>query len=441
MLRSMHHEAVNLDHPAAVPPVHRSAGPAMRILMVNKYLYLKGGAEAHMLQIGRQLQQAGHTLSYFGMDSAEHPVAVPTAGTVPEVDYEHIAHWHERGKAVLDSIYSSAAYQRIRRAVRRHGPHLAHAHNIYHQLSPSVLVALKREGMPTLMTAHDYKLICPTYLMLSPDGYCFRCRTGRYREILRTGCARHGRAAAVAHMAEAYLHRAWQIYSRHLDRVIAPSRFLRDRLVEAGWPEQDIRVLPNPIDLDRFSPAYGPGDYLLFVGRLSPEKGLPTLLEAAAQIPEVPLWIAGDGPERERLEQEARDRGLDKVRFLGQVPQRRVVELLRGCRALLLPSRSPENCPLSVLEAFACGKPAVGSRLGGVPELIEPAEAGWTAQPDDPDAWSDAMAVAWQDPDACIERGRAGRRWVESHHDLDAYCRRLEGIYRELLSEGNGRCA
>lgn len=401
--------------------------------MLNKYLYPKGGAETHMLTVGRHLAQSGHHVRYFGMQSSAHPITVPTAGTVPEIDYRCLGGPLARLRSVLEAIYSPRAYRAVRNAIRHQRPQVAHLHNVYHQLSPSVLVALRRAGIPTVMTAHDYKLVCPTYLMSSPSGPCFRCRGSRYWQVLRTGCSPHGRSAAVFYMLEAYVHRAWRTYQRHVDVVLAPSRFLHDRLIEGGWPHAKVRLLRNPISLDHLQPSSTRGDYLLFVGRLSPEKGLPTLLEAATAMPDVPIWVAGDGPFRDHLERTLRARNLKRVRLLGTVPHDKIVELFRNCRAVVLPSRSPENCPVCILEAFACAKPVVASRIGGIPELVEPTQAGWLVTPGHTDAWADALATAWDDPAECSRRGRIGRAWVEAHHDLDTYCRDLVTIYGELM--------
>ena len=422
------------------PGVDAMGRASMRVLVLNKYLYPKGGAETQMLLVGGRLAQSGHRVRYVGMDAADHAITVPTAGTVPEIDYRRLERWTQRIASALGGIYSPTAYRVVARAVRRERPHVAHLHNIYHQLSPSVLVALRRAGVPVVMTAHDYKLVCPTYLLSSPSGPCFRCRHGHYWEVLRAGCSPHGRAASLFYMLEAYVHRVWGTYARHVDLVLAPSRFLRDRLVEGGWPAHKVRLMPNPIPLDQFHPAYGPGEYLLFIGRLSAEKGLRVLLDAADAVPDVPLWVAGDGPLHDELSRRAAARGGKGVRLLGHVPHEKLVALVRGCRAVVLPSRSPENCPVSVLEAFACGKPVVASRIGGIPELVEPSGGGWLVQPDNVSAWSTALSCAWGAPRTCVDRGRAGRAWVEAHHNLDAYCRELVAIYSGLLEKGGAPC-
>ena len=408
----------------------------MRILFVNKYLYPKGGSETHLLGLANALHPRGHEIEFFGM---EHPSIVTPPDrttTVPLTDYRELSGWHARLGAFGDMLFSTAAYRRLREHLSRSRPDVAHLHNIYHQLSPSVLVALREAGVPCVLTAHDYKLVCPSYSLHDGESQCFACRGHRYWNVLRRGCSRQGLAGDLALTLEAVLHHFLRVYERHLDTIIAPSRFLRDRLVEGGFDVARVQVMPNAISVSEYESHSEPGDYLLFVGRLSYEKGLPTLLAAARQLPGVPLWLVGDGPLRAELERQAA--GLRNVRFLGSQPHTEVRRLLQGCRAVVLASVVPENCPLSLLEAFATGKPAIATRVGGVPELFEPEPTGLTVPPGDPDALAAAMRQLWEDPDLCWHCGVQARQLAESRHDMVNYIDQLEDIYRSLADVIHG---
>jgi glycosyltransferase involved in cell wall biosynthesis len=327
-------------------------------------------------------------------------------------------------------LFSTPVYRRLRERLRVWKPDVAHLHNIYHQLSPSVLLALGEAGVPCVLTAHDYKLVCPSYSLHDGRTECFACRGHRYWNVLRRGCSRQGPAGDFALAVEATVHHFQRVYERHLNAIIAPSRFVRDRLVEGGFDATRVCVMPNAIPVAQYESHPEPGDYLLFVGRLSYEKGLPTLLAAAKQLPNVPLWLAGDGPLRAELEQQAA--GLPHVRFLGSLPHAEVRRLLQRCRAVVLPSVVPENCPLSVLEAFASGKPAIATRVGGVPELFEPEPTGLTVPAGDPNALAAAMRQFWIDPDLCWHCGTHARLRAESRHDLADYVRQIEALYSSL---------
>jgi glycosyltransferase involved in cell wall biosynthesis len=402
----------------------------VRILQVNKYLYPKGGSETHLLGLADALSSRGHAVEYFGMEHAANVTPRDRTTTVPAIDYGLLQGWRARLGAFQSMVYSAPAYHRLSERLGVSRPDVAHLHNIYHQLSPSVLAALGEAGVPCVLTAHDYKLVCPSYSLHDGRSECFACCGHRYWNVLRRRCSRNGLAGDLALAAEATVHHFTRVYERHLDAIIAPSRFLRDRLVEGGFDAARVRVMPNAIPVAEYESHPEPGDYLLFVGRLSYEKGLPTLLAAAKQLSDVPLWLVGDGPLRIELEQQAAE--LRHVRFLGSQPHAEVRRLLQQCRAVVLPSVVPENCPLSILEASASGKPAIATRVGGVPELFEPEPTGLTVPPNDPAALATAMQQLWRDPDLCWHLGSQARLRAESRHDLADYVRQLEGLYQSL---------
>lgn len=402
----------------------------MRILFVNKYLYPKGGSETHLLGLAEALGLRGHAIEFFGMEHPANVTPPDRTTTVPPTDYGQLHGWRARFEAFQAMLSSTPVYQRLREHLTVSRPDVAHLHNIYHQLSPSVLLALHGAGVPCVLTAHDYKLVCPSYSLHDGRSQCFACCGHRYWNVLRRGCSRRGVVGDLALVVEAYVHHFTRVYEQHLDAIIAPSRFVRDRLVEGGFEAKRVRVMPNAIPVAQYQPHPEPGEYLLFVGRLSYEKGLPTLLKAAKQLPDVPLWLVGEGPLRAELEQQAAT--LPNVRFMGSQPHDAVRQLLQECRALVLSSEVPENCPLSVLEAFASGKPAIATRVGGVPELFEPEPTGLTVPPGEPDALAAAMHQFWLDPELCWHCGTQARLRAELRHDLVDYVRQLEAVYSSL---------
>jgi glycosyltransferase involved in cell wall biosynthesis len=402
-------------------------------LFANKFLYPKGGSESHLLGLADALGRRGHDITFFGMQDPRNVTPPDRTTTVPATDYDSrglIPRVRQFGRM----LFSTAAYRSVRQCVERSRPEIAHLHNIYHQLSPSVLVALRRRGVPCVLTAHDYKLVCPSYSLHDGQSQCFACRDHRYWNVLARACSRRGVAGDVALAVEAYAHHFFRVYRRCVDGVIAPSRFLRDRLVEGGYAADRVVLLPNAIAVREFSPNPEPGDYMLFVGRLSYEKGLPTLVDAARQARDVPLWIVGDGPLRHELERQAAD--APHVRFLGSRPSAEVRELMRGCRAVVLASVVPENCPLSVLEAFATAKPVIATEVGGVPELFSGGAHGLTVPPGDADSLAAALRQFWSDPDLCCHCGVEARRRAEADHDLEDYVTRIEVIYATVAATG-----
>jgi glycosyltransferase involved in cell wall biosynthesis len=404
----------------------------LRLLFVNKYLYPKGGSETHLLGLAAALGPRGHEIDFFGMEHAANVTTPGRTTTVPGTDYAKMTGWRARLGAMGGMIYSLTARRRVREYLKHARPDVAHLHNIYHQLSPSVLVALKKADCPCVLTAHDYKLVCPSYTLYDGQSACFACRGHRYWNVLARGCSRRGVLGDVALATEAVVHHGLGLYERNLDAIIAPSRFLRDRLVEGGFAASRVHVMPNAIAIEDYRARPEPGEYLLFVGRLSYEKGLPTLIAAARQARHVPLWLVGDGPLRGDLERQAAD--LSNVQFLGQRPHAEVRRLLEGCRAVVLPSVVPENCPLSLLEAFATAKPAIATAVGGVPELFDAEPTGQTVPPGDVAALAAAMREFWTDLDLGWHCGTQARQRVERQHNLANYVRELEELYGRVAN-------
>jgi glycosyltransferase involved in cell wall biosynthesis len=406
------------------------------ILQVNKFYYEKGGSERYFFALARALEAHGHSVIPFSM---QHPSNRPSPYSrhfVPRRDYETAgASPHSLG-AALGFIRSRDAARRIGALIDETTPAVAHLHNIYHQLTPSIIDALADRGVPVVMTLHDYKLACPSYGMFAHGEYCYRCRGGRFERAILVGCGgTRARSALLA--VEAF----WQRWTRVYERVacfIAPSEYLRGVMIEAGIPPQRIvHVTPlNP------SAAEGgdnvgtttldglPERFVAYVGRLSPEKGVRVLLEAARRVPEIPVVIFGDGPENATLREMARQHGLPVV-FAGHASRAVIEGALRRAVVVVLPTLSPENAPMAILEAADAGTPVIVSDRGGLPEMA--AHVGGRVVPaGDVAALADALRDAWQNAPAWKAHARA--TWQNHHaaHDDATHVAAIEGIYTRV---------
>jgi glycosyltransferase involved in cell wall biosynthesis len=410
----------------------------MRILQANKFLFPRGGSESQLFGLADALTWRGHDVGYLGMADPRNITPANRTWTVPTTDYRTPGSWLQRLAAFGRMVYSRAAARAIDRLRQEFAVELVHAHNVYHQLSPSVLRAAKRAGLPCVLTAHDFKLVCPAYTLHDGNAPCFACRGHRYGNVLGHACSQRGVAGDLALATEAYVQRLLRVYERHVDLIIAPSRYLRDRLLEGGFAPRQILVLPNAVPVDRFEADPTPGDYMLYAGRLCAEKGLRDLLAAAARVPDVPIWLAGDGPLRAELR--SRSAGLPQVRLLGFQDSASLRGLMRRCRAVVLPSSTPENCPVSVLEAFASAKPVIATRSGGLPELFDGSACGTTIAAGDIDGLAAAIREFWNDRELCWHRGVEARRHVETRYDLADYVGQIESIYESLRAGGAGHC-
>jgi glycosyltransferase involved in cell wall biosynthesis len=405
----------------------------MTVLLANKFHYLKGGAERYYLDLGELLARNGERVVHLSM---RHPSNLPAGADdrfVREVDYRGRMGLAARIGHGLRSISNGEAAAAARGIVRVVRPDVAHLHNVYHQLSLSVVRALDAEGIPVVQTLHDYKLVCPAYLLMTESKVCERCRGGRFYEAVRHRCLLDSRAASAVGAFEAYLHKWIRTYAK-VRLFICPSEFMLEKVASFGVDRRRLVHLPYFIPLDRYTPSPERGDYYVYAGRLSREKGIATLLEAHARLGRTrpTLRVLGDGPLRESLEARRAELGLEDVSFEGHQSLPRLEEIIGRARFVVVPSEWYENYPYAILEAFALARPVVGARIGGIPELVRDGETGRTAPSGDPEGLAEALASMIADPTKAEEMGRAARAWVGSQLAPEPHLSRIREIYAEV---------
>lgn len=409
----------------------------MRVLQINKFLYPHGGSESVLFQTKALLEAHGHEVLLFGM---RDPRNVPHPHARFEVEAVDL---HQGGGVrsllspgrwgtALHMFHSDEAADRLDDLLVAERPDVAHLHNIYHQLSPSILQVLRRHRVPTVLTLHDYKLVCPNYSMYVDGAACERCKGHHYYQAVLHACVKGSRLQSAVCATEAYLHNRSNVYAEGVDRFIAPSRFMRDKVVEFGADARQIDYVPNFLNLMPFTEPAPPEPYFLFAGRLEPVKGIATLIRAMQQSEAArasTLVVAGDGSLRTELEEQCRLAGLANVRFLGQQTPAQVTQLVRQAQFAVLPSQSYENAPMAVLEAFAQGKAVVGARIGGIPELVQPGRTGLLFRPGDADDLRQQLDRLLLHPALAAEYGRNGRALVEQAHSADRHYQQLMAVY------------
>lgn len=406
-----------------------------RLLSINNYYYRRGGAEVAFLEQNRLLEERGWDVVPFAMRHAGNLPSRWDGYFVDEIEFGADYGPAEKLRRAAKVIYSREARAKVEALMAAARPDVAHAHNVYHHLSPAIFPAIKAAGVPLVMTVHDLKLACPAYTMLSRGRPCERCRGGRIHNVVLNRCIKGSAALSALVMAETAVHRALGLYDGTVDRFAVPSRFYIDKLVEWGWRRERFVHLPNFVDAARFGPGDAEGAAagrgFLYFGRLSPEKGLDTLLRAAA-LSRQPVTVVGAGGQEAELRALAASLGAE-VAWLGYRSGEALHAAVRAARAVVLPSTWYENAPLSLLEAYALGRPVIGARIGGIPEMIREGETGVSFAPGDAEALAEAMARFAALPDAAASAmGRAGRRWVEAEFSPAAYRARLLDLYAEL---------
>ncbi|HMN81231.1 MAG TPA: glycosyltransferase [Burkholderiaceae bacterium] len=401
------------------------------ILLVNNYHYRRGGAEVVYLQQSEMLAARGWSVANFAM---EHPKNDPS----PWSDYfareiELGGNYGPVRNAINATkiIYSREAYRKIGGVIAASGAQLVHAHNIYHHLSPSVLKAAHDRGIPAVLTLHDLKLLCPSYQMLSDGKVCEACKPNKIHQVVVRRCLKGSFALSALVAVESGVHRAFGLYRDNVARFVSPSRFLIDKFVEWGWERERFAYVPNCVDPAQFVPSSTVGQRFLYVGRLSAEKGIHTLIRAAG-LAGVGVDIVGTGPAEAELKALAASSGAD-ARFLGFQKGDPLWNLFDGCRAVVLPSEWYENAPISLLEAFAKAKPVIAAEIGGIPEMIEPGGNGELFASGDCEQLAQRLAAMAARSDAEVaQMGRRAREIVEAGFSPEAHYRLLSALYREL---------
>lgn len=401
------------------------------LLSINSYHYRRGGADAAYFDHAALMESLGWRNTFFSMRFPDNLPCESSDYFVDEIQFGHDYSVREKVVKATKVIYSFEARRKLRELISDRRPDIAHLHNIYHHLSPSILSLLKESGIPAVMTAHDLKIACPNNKMLNSSGVCERCKGGRHYQAILNRCVLDSVAASTIVALESTLHRWLGSYRRNLARIISPSRFFIDKFVDWGWPRTSFVHIPNFVDANAFEPAFDPGGYLVYLGRLSREKGLLTLVHAATRA-KVPLVLVGTGPLGDELKQTAAR--LDApVTFAGYKTGEELRTLVRGARAAVLPSECYENAPFSVLESLAMGKPVVGARIGGIPEMIRHHETGWLFESGNVDALELALRSAYECPkEKLVTLGRQGRHLVETEFTRERYVSAMLQVYGEL---------
>jgi glycosyltransferase involved in cell wall biosynthesis len=399
----------------------------MKILVANNYYYLRGGAERVMFNDIQAMSAHGIEIVPF---SAADPENVPTPYSsyfVPGADIR-AASPLRRMEAAADAIHCRRTAEAFDRILAETQPDLIHCHNIYGRLSTSILGVAKSRGIPTVLTVHDYKVVCPSYLMLKNGKPCSACIDGGYYRCAANRCHKGQLAASIVYSIEAY----WARLSGHYGAVsefLCPSHFIAGLLRQSGIDDKRVVYHPNCVEPSDYAPSYE-GRYVLSVGRLSHEKGLPTFLESMLGT-KIPVRVAGTGPMEASLKTMAEKDGGSIV-FEGHCGGERLAELYRNAAFVVVPSEWYENAPMSILEAFAYGKPVVGTRIGGISELITEAEHGYLVDPGSKDQLRAAITKLWNDPISQSKMGRNARFLIETKFAQSSRIASLLNIYNSL---------
>jgi len=404
----------------------------MKIVVANNFYYLRGGSERVLFEEKRILEENGHQVIPFSRAHPKNEYSDYTNYFPPIINYEfEKLSLPKKVHTAINIIYNRGAGRTFAKLLEQNQPDLVHAHNIYGRLTTSVLDAARQYGVPVVMTLYDYKLVCPSYLMLNDGKICYDCKGGKFYRCIVNRCHKDSLIASTIYCFESYFNKWLAKYST-VRYLICESQLMIKHLLESGFSKDRLVYIPNFIDTSNFEPRFDQQDYVLYVGRLSKEKGVLTLLKAVKAL-RIPVRIVGDGPERKQLEEYASQNCVKNVVFEGRVSDQELKELYKGSAFLVIPSECNENSPMVILEAFAYGKPVIGSRIGGIPELVESGQTGMLFEAGDANQLCECIEALWSNSSMISKLGQNARHKVESEFSPKSHYDKLITTYRDAL--------
>lgn len=398
----------------------------MKILIVNKYLYYKGGAETYALKVGKYLEEQGNEIQYFGMKSEKNVVGNLLDLYTQEMDF-HTSKF-QKFLYPFKIIYSFEAKNKIKKIIQKFHPDVIHLNNINFQLTPAIIEVAYKINIPVVQTVHDYQMICPNHLLYNTNGICEKCIKGSKWNCTKYNCIHGSKVKSIIGSMEAILYnKILKTYTK-VSKYICPSEFLESKLIEGS----DIYIgktvaIHNYIELKDNVEKMKKDDYVLFFGRLSEEKGLDIFLDVCKELPNIHFKIAGTGP----LEKACT--GIENVEFVGFKTGKELEELIAKAKFSVYPSVWYENCPLSILEAESLGTPVITANYGGMKELVEDGRTGILVDKIDKYSLKKAIQDLYGDDkriESMVKNCIAKRKDMIS---MERYCNKLLDIYKEVI--------
>lgn len=412
----------------------------MKILYINNFFSAQGGAEFIMIEAARLMEQNGHTVHFFATDKGPYflPHETDTSFFPPFKDFRKISPLKAL-PYLAGTIFNRESQFRLSKVLKTMKPDLIHIHNLHYHLTPSILLACSAHNIPVVMTLHDVRLICPGGTLYNNGEPDLFCKTGKPMACLRSRCKNGNLPETLLCFVEYFWNRMFNLY-RGVHTFVTPSKALKDLMIEQGLSAEKVVHINNFLNLEQFNskPSFSNQGYFLFAGRLSQEKGIHYLLEAMAQLPDLTLYIAGQGPYEDKLKAIATKLNLNNIKFLGFMEAQDLEIYYRNCIATVLPAIWFEIFGLTLIESFLYGKPVIASNIGAIPELVTEGETGLLIEPGNVHDLTEKLKFLAQNPERVIQMGKAGRRKAEQLFKPDRHQKALEDLYQKVLANPKG---
>ena len=403
----------------------------MKVLLVNKFHYIKGGSETYYFSLGDLLEKRGHQVIWFSMKDDRNLPCAQSEYFVDHVDFNSSGNPAKTAGAALHLLYSREAGRKFSRLLDDEKPDIIHLNIFQSQLTGAIVDEAYKRHIPVVYTAHDLKSVCPNYLMMHHQKVCEKCLDGNYWHCFSNCCMKSSKAKSLLASLEAYVYKLRKTYQK-IDYVITPSFFYKTKLEASGVFRCPIEHVKNFLPAGTAYEEGIRGNYFLYFGRLSKEKGIRTLIESFSKANvEEKLYIVGSGPEDEQLRMLAKSLGMEeKILFLGFKSGSELKEIVANALCVCLPSEWYENGPYSILEAQALGRPAIVSDYGGLPELVEDGRTGYIIKSGNVSDLTDKIQeMSKSQMDSAYISQKAAQAY-----SADLYAEHIVGIYEKLIS-------
>jgi len=388
----------------------------MRIFFVHNYYQHPGGEDAVVQAEEELLRKAGHYVSLFEVSN------VVIQGLASQL------------KVGVQVIYSFAWRQKLCEVLKRKRPDVVHVHNFFPLLTPAIYDACVHAGVPVVQTLHNYRLLCPSGLFMRNGKVCEECLEKGPFQGVRYGCYRGSRIQTLPVTLMLAFHKLRRTWHKKVNCFIALTKFAKEKFVQAGFPSQKIVVKPNFVSLPE-RPSKQKGEYAVFVGRLSKEKGVGTLLQAWHELPDMPIKLIGDGP----LLNKAISQSPKSVEVMGRKNHDETLDQMTNALFLVMPSECYETFGLVIVEAMACGVPVVASRLGAMAEIVDDGKTGLLFEPGNAKDLASKVRWLFEHPEKAEQMGKNARAEYEAKYTPERNYELLMDIYQQAIEEKGGK--
>jgi glycosyltransferase involved in cell wall biosynthesis len=387
----------------------------MKIIQVNNFHRVRGGSDVVAELTTTLLEARGHEVILLRRDSRE------LRGALGKI------------KAFAAGLFSLSGWLAIKNLLRDFQPDIVHVHELYPLFSPWILLACRQAGVPTVMTCHDFRLICPTAFLFHHDRICERGNARNALWCIRSQC-RENFWENLAYALRYWVARRFKLFSNNVTIFVAVSEFSRQKFISHGFSPDKFALIPNPITLQNKREYSPKGLYFAFAGKICREKGADTLIEAA-RLTKLPVWLAGDYATGQDIIRNI----PDNVELLGFLDRKQMEKFCHDAFCLVMPSKWYEMFGLVLLEGMVAGIPVIASNLGGIPGIVADGTSGLLFRPGDAEDLAEKMQFLWENREYARALGQAGREQALEHYSEEVYYQRLLAVYERAIEINGAR--